>query len=88
MADGETILLRALTRDTGPVRAEATVLHAGSRTALAEARLVDARGKLHGLEGGYVADAAIMPYVPRANTNIPAAVIAEKIAGLLLEAAG
>ena len=39
-------LLRALTRDTGPVRAEASVLHAGSRTALAEARLVDARGKL------------------------------------------
>ena len=39
-------LLRALTRDTGLVRAEATVLHAGSRTALAEARLVDERGRL------------------------------------------
>jgi uncharacterized protein (TIGR00369 family) len=39
-------LLRAITHDTGPVRAEATVLHAGSRTALAEARLVDAAGKL------------------------------------------
>jgi len=38
--------LRALTRDTGPVRAEATVLHAGKRTALAEARLVDEAGKL------------------------------------------
>jgi uncharacterized protein (TIGR00369 family) len=38
--------LRAMTRDTGPVRAEATVLHAGSRTALAEARLLDATGKL------------------------------------------
>jgi len=38
--------LRALTRDTGPVRAEGKVLHAGSRTALAEARLVDAAGKL------------------------------------------
>ena len=37
--------LRAMTRDTGPVRAEASVLHAGSRTALAEARLVDASGK-------------------------------------------
>ena len=39
-------LLRAMTRDTGPVRAEATVLHAGSRTALAEAKLVDERGRL------------------------------------------
>jgi uncharacterized protein (TIGR00369 family) len=38
--------LRAMTRDTGPVRAEATVLHAGSRTALAEARLLDRAGKL------------------------------------------
>jgi uncharacterized protein (TIGR00369 family) len=38
--------LRAMTRDTGPVRAEGKVLHAGSRTALAEARLVDAGGKL------------------------------------------
>jgi uncharacterized protein (TIGR00369 family) len=42
----KTNFLRAITRDTGPVRAEATVLHAGSRTALAEARLVDAAGKL------------------------------------------
>jgi uncharacterized protein (TIGR00369 family) len=38
--------LRAMTRDTGPVRAEGKVLHAGSRTALAEARLLDAAGKL------------------------------------------
>ena len=38
--------LRPMTRDTGPVRAEGAVLHAGSRTALAEARLVDAAGKL------------------------------------------
>ena len=38
--------LRAMTRDTGPVRAEGKVLHAGSRTALAEARLLDERGKL------------------------------------------
>jgi len=42
----KTNFLRAITRDAGPVRAEATVLHAGSRTALAEARLVDGAGKL------------------------------------------
>jgi choline dehydrogenase len=47
--------------------------------------VVDARGKVHGLDGLYVADAAIMPVIPRANTNIPVAVIAERIASLLLE---
>ncbi len=39
-------LLRAITRDTGPVRAEGSVIHAGRTTALAEARLVDASGKV------------------------------------------
>ena len=38
--------LRAMTRDTGPVRAIGTVIHAGRTTALAEARLEDATGKL------------------------------------------
>ncbi|HEX5726222.1 MAG TPA: PaaI family thioesterase [Longimicrobiaceae bacterium] len=39
-------LLRAVTLDTGPVRAEGTVLHAGRRTALTEGRLTDAAGRL------------------------------------------
>jgi uncharacterized protein (TIGR00369 family) len=39
-------LLRAVTMDTGPVRAEGTLLHLGRRTALAEGRLVDGAGKL------------------------------------------
>jgi choline dehydrogenase len=42
--------------------------------------VVDSAGKVHGLDGLYVADASIMPFVPRANTNIPTAVVAEKIA--------
>jgi choline dehydrogenase len=42
--------------------------------------VVDASGRVHGLEGLYAADAAIMPTVPRANTNLPAAAVAEKIA--------
>jgi len=37
---------RPLTRASGELRCEATVLHAGSRTATAEARLVDAPGRL------------------------------------------
>jgi len=44
-----------------------------------EAAVVDARGKIHGLEGGYVADCSIMPVIPRANTNVPAAVVGERI---------
>jgi uncharacterized protein (TIGR00369 family) len=39
--------VRALTATTGPVRAEATVVHVGRRTATAEGRLVDSNGKLY-----------------------------------------
>ncbi|HEX5499843.1 MAG TPA: GMC oxidoreductase, partial [Thermomicrobiales bacterium] len=42
--------------------------------------VVDARGRVHGLDGVRVADAAIMPAVPRANTNIPALAVALQIA--------
>jgi choline dehydrogenase len=44
------------------------------------AAVVDARGRIHGLEGGYVADCSIMPVVPRANTNVPAVLVGERIA--------
>ena len=44
------------------------------------AAVVDPRCRIHGLEGGYVADCAIIPVVPRANTNIPAVMIAERLA--------
>ena len=39
----ETKFVRAITRDTGRVRAEAQVLHRGRRQATAEARLYDAK---------------------------------------------
>ena len=39
--------VRALTMQTGLVRGEAKVIHAGARTATAEARLIDASGKLY-----------------------------------------
>jgi choline dehydrogenase len=42
--------------------------------------VVDASGRVHGLDGVIVADAAIMPFVTLANTNIPTFVGAEKIA--------
>jgi choline dehydrogenase len=45
--------------------------------------VVDAHGKVHGLDNVYVADAAIMPVVPRANTNLPTLVVGERIAAWL-----
>jgi choline dehydrogenase len=43
----------------------------------------DARGRVHGLNNIVIADASIMPQIPRANTNIPAVVIGERVAGWL-----
>jgi choline dehydrogenase len=47
--------------------------------------VVNARGKVHGLDNLYVADASIMPVVPRANTNIPSLVVGERIASWLTQ---
>jgi choline dehydrogenase len=44
----------------------------------------DERGRVHGLQGLVVADCSLMPRVPRANTNIPAVVIGERVAETLL----
>ena len=43
------------------------------------AAVVDSTGRVHGAEGLYVADASIMPAIPRANTNLPTLMVAEKI---------
>lgn len=43
------------------------------------AAVVDPRGRVHGLQNAFVADCSIIPVIPRANTNIPAAVIGERI---------
>jgi choline dehydrogenase len=42
--------------------------------------VVDAGGRVHGIDGLYVADASLMPAVTSANTNMPTAVIGERIA--------
>jgi choline dehydrogenase len=49
-----------------------------------ELAVCDARGRLHGLDRVVVADCSLMPVVPRANTNVPAVVIGERIADELL----
>jgi choline dehydrogenase len=45
----------------------------------------DERGRVHGLDRVVVADASLMPTIPRANTNIPAIVVAERIAAFLTD---
>ena len=45
--EAKTNLVRAITAKTGPLRAIGKILHLGSRVATAEARLLDAAGKLY-----------------------------------------
>jgi 5-(hydroxymethyl)furfural/furfural oxidase len=45
--------------------------------------VVDAAGRVYGVEGLRVADAAVMPTVPRGNTNIPTIMVAEKLAAAI-----
>jgi uncharacterized protein (TIGR00369 family) len=40
-------LTRPLTKEAGPLRCEAKVVHVGGRTATSEGRITDARGKLY-----------------------------------------
>jgi choline dehydrogenase len=47
--------------------------------------VVDASGRVHAFENLYVADASVMPVIPRANTNLPVLAAAERIADLLSE---
>ena len=45
--------------------------------------MVDTHGRVFGTDGLYVADASVMPTIPRANTNLTTAAIAEKLAAEL-----
>jgi 5-(hydroxymethyl)furfural/furfural oxidase len=45
--------------------------------------VVDSAGRVRGIDGLRVADASVMPTVPRANTNIPTIMIAEKLAATI-----
>jgi choline dehydrogenase len=47
----------------------------------------DARGRVHGTEGLFVADASIMPTIPSANTNLPTLMIGERFGEWLRDGA-
>ena len=48
--------------------------------------VTDADGHVFGIDGLVVADASLMPVTPRATTNIPTVVVAERVADALLRA--
>jgi choline dehydrogenase len=48
-----------------------------------EQAVVDAELRVYGVEGLRVADASVMPVVPRGNTNAPTIMVGEKAADLL-----
>lgn len=47
--------------------------------------VVDARGRVHGIERLLVADASIMPTIPSANTNLPTIMVAERVASWIAQ---
>jgi len=46
--------------------------------------VVDTSGRVHRVGGLRVADASVMPLVPRGNTNVPVIMVAEKLAAAML----
>ncbi len=51
-----------------------------------EMSVCDMSGRVRGLRHTTVADASLMPQIPRANTNIPAIMIGERVAEFLMNA--
>jgi 5-(hydroxymethyl)furfural/furfural oxidase len=46
--------------------------------------VVDPEGRVYGIAGLRVADASVMPTVPRGNTNLPTIMVAEKLAAAMI----
>jgi len=54
----------------------------------AQGAVVDAQGRVHGMDSLRVADASVPPSLPRATPAWPIAVIGERVADLILEPLG
>jgi choline dehydrogenase len=76
-ADAPTFIRRHLGIDYHPA-CTCRMGPAGDDTAV-----VDPTGRVHGLDNLYICDASIFPTLMRANTNLPAAMVAEKLAGVI-----
>jgi choline dehydrogenase len=50
--------------------------------------VADARGRVHGLDNVYVADASLMPVIPRANTHLTTVAVADRLGELLVASLG
>jgi 5-(hydroxymethyl)furfural/furfural oxidase len=50
--------------------------------------VLDAHGRVYGVENLMVADASAMPNIPTTNTNLPTLMIAERIADELIAGTG
>ena len=50
--------------------------------------VVDGDGRVYGIDELFVADASIMPTIPRANTNLTTAAIAKRVAAVSSEVSG
>ncbi|GAA3967038.1 GMC family oxidoreductase N-terminal domain-containing protein [Actinomadura viridis] len=94
--DGELWPGPAVESDTGlaeAVREQLTLYHhpvgtCRMGTSADPGAVVDGAGRVHGVAGLLVADASVMPAIPRANTHLTVLMIAERIAGNLEEGAG
>jgi choline dehydrogenase len=65
-----------------------SVYHASCTCAMgpsAETSVVDARLRVHGIQGLRVVDASVFPFVTSGNTNAPTIMVAEKGAEMILQ---
>ena len=85
LADGEAVAEWVRRTVTGHWHASCTCRMGAANDREA---VTDSSGRVYGIAGLRVCDASIMPCVPRANTNIPTIMMAEKIADSMLAGAG
>jgi choline dehydrogenase len=87
LAPTDADLASGASLDQWLLRTSATSHHVSSTCKMGPASdplaVVDQFGKVHGLEGVRVADAAIMPDCIRANTNVTTMMIGERVADLI-----